>query len=911
MPALTQAQQIGLLKYSSSPNHIQYAHVAELTGTLVMSVDNPELLTGDVWYVRKMNEAPIAGGARTKWTSTTFSIDFPIPNTNQFRTAMANSFRPGAGGSALELEFYDAATGGNGLGRIRSYVGGTQALVPTELASRATYDALGTKLNNRLYHWPDQPLEDPPVKGGAAIGGRVIGEGNILTQAQTALLLRRAAATAFTTLPDAGTLSWDVDDAGTLAQVTLGGAPRNFQPLINSRVGDTLILRVVQDATGGRVITWHGDYKFIGGAVTLNAAANAVTWLRLTVVGANEVLIGYLFAAGTVDALPRSGGTMTGALTLHADPTSALQAATKQYVDDNAGTGGGEGGGDLPAFPAEGSRNNKVSRFVGNSLRWVLESLIWDDPDTPLAASADTANNVLFRGGRLYRTIFIHSTLPQVSYRDFGASDLPGGYTWGGARQVSGGGVVNTVIYSIPGGHFLRRISFGGRLDWGGYNPANWHGAFASEADANANVNNVGDIVFFDGKVQVVTSYVAGVVGGYAWVPVESYIEHPTMHGVFATLSAGTRTPEAGYTYVGYNPAGRIAATGSVTGAQSEVIGGLYTATVRTSTNPALSAIRPGATYFAKRAADAHTPMHVVIDETVYGVGPAINRLFYEVLGFDGFNNLGNSRVQIIFTDGTPWILENEADARALRRAPNALQALTDAASIAWGHRHGRDGVGHAGRQPDARQPDERADRRRACAARHAGRDGIADARLRFGIRVPGRRGSRALDGRQRRGRADVLGTLPDEACRGAADRQHLVSNLAWWHGVSAGIEDAPPATGTDQPGTVTAAGIRNNRSRVQQLSAVLTDRDTITAVTAVRFQIVPHRPVRAVHARTVHARGQPRRDDDAHSRKVDSRQRPRGREQLGRLHGNLRRHRNPHRRERARIVHDSIGATP
>lgn len=32
-------------------------------------------------------------------------------------------------------------------------------------------------------------------------------------------------------------------------------------------------------------------------------------------------------------ALPKSGGTMTGAITLHADPTNAMEAATKQYVD--------------------------------------------------------------------------------------------------------------------------------------------------------------------------------------------------------------------------------------------------------------------------------------------------------------------------------------------------------------------------------------------------------------------------------------------------------------------------------------------------------------------------------------------------------------------------------------------------
>ena len=36
-------------------------------------------------------------------------------------------------------------------------------------------------------------------------------------------------------------------------------------------------------------------------------------------------------------ALPKSGGTMTGALTLSGAPTSDLQAATKKYVDDHLG----------------------------------------------------------------------------------------------------------------------------------------------------------------------------------------------------------------------------------------------------------------------------------------------------------------------------------------------------------------------------------------------------------------------------------------------------------------------------------------------------------------------------------------------------------------------------------------------
>lgn len=41
------------------------------------------------------------------------------------------------------------------------------------------------------------------------------------------------------------------------------------------------------------------------------------------------------------DKLPLSGGTMTGAITLAANPTKAMEAATKQYVDQMATTGNG------------------------------------------------------------------------------------------------------------------------------------------------------------------------------------------------------------------------------------------------------------------------------------------------------------------------------------------------------------------------------------------------------------------------------------------------------------------------------------------------------------------------------------------------------------------------------------------
>jgi hypothetical protein len=68
----------------------------------------------------------------------------------------------------------------------------------------------------------------------------------------------------------------------------------------------------LDDTTAGGVLTTLGVSSYIQ---TLLDDADGATALT------------------TLGALPKAGGTMTGALTLAADPVSALQAATKQYVD--------------------------------------------------------------------------------------------------------------------------------------------------------------------------------------------------------------------------------------------------------------------------------------------------------------------------------------------------------------------------------------------------------------------------------------------------------------------------------------------------------------------------------------------------------------------------------------------------
>ena len=156
------------------------------------------------------------------------------------------------------------------------------------------------------------------------------------------------------------------------------------------------------------------------------------------------------------------------------------------------------------------------------------DTVIYDDPDSPTAPSADNADKVLYSGGRLYRNVHLHSSDPVVSYRDFATSDLPGGFTYRGVFQVSpsSGDAAsrNSVIYSTASHRFLRRGLFAGSLVWGNYNQDHYIGAFDSESEADQHVTAVGDVVFYGGTVRVVTAYTARVPDAYVWEIIEEEI---------------------------------------------------------------------------------------------------------------------------------------------------------------------------------------------------------------------------------------------------------------------------------------------------------------------------------------------------------------------------------------------------
>lgn len=126
----------------------------------------------------------------------------------------------------------------------------------------------------------------------------------------------------FGVLTDAATIAWDGSTIGNLAQVTLGGN-RTLGAITNPVSGAIYVLRIIQDATGGRTLAFNAAYTFPDGIIpVLNSGANAVTTLSF-------------FYDGTAFRLMANGG---GRIKL-SDLLLANQAASAGtyklvYVDD-------------------------------------------------------------------------------------------------------------------------------------------------------------------------------------------------------------------------------------------------------------------------------------------------------------------------------------------------------------------------------------------------------------------------------------------------------------------------------------------------------------------------------------------------------------------------------------------------
>lgn len=92
------------------------------------------------------------------------------------------------------------------------------------------------------------------------------------------------------TLTDAATITVNFDNFIN-GKVTLGGN-RTLGDPSNIKPGQSGIIRVIQDGTGSRTLSFHADYEFASGeAPTLSTDANAEDLLAYYCIAANRVLI--------------------------------------------------------------------------------------------------------------------------------------------------------------------------------------------------------------------------------------------------------------------------------------------------------------------------------------------------------------------------------------------------------------------------------------------------------------------------------------------------------------------------------------------------------------------------------------------------------------------------------------------
>jgi hypothetical protein len=98
------------------------------------------------------------------------------------------------------------------------------------------------------------------------------------------------ASAAFVALTDAATIAVDLS-SGINLSVTLGGNRTLGNPT-NTKVGQSGMIRVTQDATGGRTLAFASNYKFAGGtAFGIDTTANRTTYLSYFVNSSTEIVI--------------------------------------------------------------------------------------------------------------------------------------------------------------------------------------------------------------------------------------------------------------------------------------------------------------------------------------------------------------------------------------------------------------------------------------------------------------------------------------------------------------------------------------------------------------------------------------------------------------------------------------------
>ena len=186
-------------------------------------------------------------------------------------------------------------------------------------------------------------------------------------------------------------------------------------------------------------------------------------------VDANFASVAYVNSQVALSVL-KAGSTMTGFLTLNADPDAPLKAATKQYVDNKISLGGAEISDTAPTA-AQGklwwesdAGGLWLSYNDGNSTQWI-----------GVGGNVAQGNYVSKAGDTITGNISITATTPSGTPTN-GALVVAGGVGVGGAVNIAGAvnhnsttqlGAGLSLFYAAPAIVFDRPAIAGGNAIWG------------------------------------------------------------------------------------------------------------------------------------------------------------------------------------------------------------------------------------------------------------------------------------------------------------------------------------------------------------------------------------------------------------------------------------------------------------
>lgn len=148
----------------------------------------------------------------------------------------------------------------------------------------------------------------------------------------------------------------------------------------------------VRDSSGNLVAN-----TFTGNATSASRLATSRTINGVPFDGSTNIIL------EDSTRLPLAGGTMTGYITLHADPSTSMQAATKNYVDSKFGVGGAlpiSAGGTSATTAANARTNLEVPKTDGTGAGGT-----WSISITGLAANSSLLNGLAASTGASANTI--------------------------------------------------------------------------------------------------------------------------------------------------------------------------------------------------------------------------------------------------------------------------------------------------------------------------------------------------------------------------------------------------------------------------------------------------------------------------------------------------------------------------